>query len=93
MISLTRRAAAVVAAAFATSVVFASSALAYTSDAGEEAGPGMTVAETVAWFVVAPALISGVIWFLWSIPKWRRAAAPATGDNWNPKPSSDVVSR
>ena len=93
MNSLIRRTASVLAAVLATSVVLASSAFAYSSDAGEEAGPGMTVAETVAWFVVAPALISGIIWFLWSIPKWRRSAAPATGDNWNPKPSTDVVSR
>ena len=93
MRSLIRRTAVVVSAGISASVALASSAMAYSTDAGEEAGPGMSVMETVTWFVIAPAVISGVIWFLWSIPKWRRSAAPATGDNWNPKPSNDVVSR
>ena len=93
MSSVIRRTSAVVASSLASSVLLASSVMAYSTDAGEEAGPGMTVMETVAWFVIAPAAISGVIWFLWSIPKWRRSSAPATGDNWNPQPSTDVVSR
>lgn len=70
----------------------ASGVLANMTDAGEETGPGMTALETILWFVVAPAGIWIVTWFLWSIPKWRSANTPKTGDNWNPKPSSDVVS-
>lgn len=72
-------------------VTSTSSAFANIPDAGEETGPGMTVLETILWFVVAPAGIWIVTWFLWSIPKWRNANTPKTGDSWNPKPSSDVV--
>ena len=62
-------------------------------DAGEEAGAGMSALETILWFVVTPATVWIIIWFLWSIPKWRRDNEPKTGDNWNPKPSSDVANR
>lgn len=68
-----------------------SSAFANMPDAGEETGPGMTALETILWFVVAPAGIWIVTWFLWSIPKWRKTNTPKTGDDWNPKPTSDVV--
>lgn len=69
------------------------SALAYTPDAGDEPGPGMTVLETVGFFVLLPLAIWGVIWVLWSIPKWRRDAGPRSGEDWNPIPSKDVVSK
>ena len=47
----------------------------------------LSVLETVGIFVLLPVSIYGVIWLLWSIPKWRRdALAPATGENWNPQP-------
>lgn len=49
------------------------------------AGAGLSVLETVGLFVLAPLSIYGVIWLLWSIPKWRRDA-PSTGENWNPHP-------
>lgn len=75
------------------SLAFATNALAYTTDAGEEAGPGWSVFETVLWFVGAPLGIMATIWLLWSIPKWRRSSAPTTGENWNPQPSSDVAPR
>ncbi len=83
------------AAVIATSsvVTTAVAASAYTVDAGEEAGPGMTFIETVLWFVVAPAATWLVIWFLWSIPAWRKNARPATGSAWDPTPSNDVVNR
>ncbi len=93
MRSFIRRSAVTLSLGVSASLALASSVMAYSNDAGEEAGPGMSVMETVMWFVVAPALISAVIWFLWSIPAWRRSSAPATGDNWNPKPSADVVQR
>ena len=49
---------------------------------------GLSVLETVGIFVLVPVSIYGVIWLLWSIPKWRRdASAPATGENWNPRPA------
>lgn len=52
------------------------------------AGAGLSVLETVGIFVLLPMSIYGVIWLLWSIPKWRRdASAPATGENWNPRPA------
>ncbi len=77
----------------AASVVIAqaSPALAYSMDAGEEAGPGMSVLETLTWFVFAPATIWIVSWFLWSLPKWRRTSAPTTGDKWDPKPSNSLT--
>ncbi len=68
-------------------------AFANIPDAGEETGEGLTALETIMWFVVAPAAIWIIIWFLWSIPKWRRSNTPQTGENWNPKPSSDVVNQ
>lgn len=52
------------------------------------AGAGLSVLETVGIFVLLPVSLYGVIWLLWSIPKWRRdASAPATGENWNPRPA------
>lgn len=52
------------------------------------ADDGMSVLETVGLFVLLPVTIYGVIWLLWSIPAWRRdAAAPRTGEAWNPKPA------
>lgn len=68
-------------------------AFAYTPDAGDEPGTGMTVLETVGFFVLLPLAIWGVIWVLWSIPKWRRDAGPRVGEDWNPIPSKDVVSK
>jgi hypothetical protein len=70
-----------------------SPAFANMTDAGEETGPGMTALETILWFVVTPTVVWLIIWFLWSIPKWRRNNEPKTGENWNPKPSSDVVNQ
>lgn len=70
-----------------------SPAMAYMRDAGDEPGSGMSVLETVGVFVLLPLAIWGVIWLLWSIPKWRRDAGPATGEQWNPQPSRDVVSK
>lgn len=93
MHSVTRRIAAAVFMSVSSTVAFASSALAYTVDAGEEAGPGMSVLETVLWFVALPGALIGLVWFLWSIPAWRRRSTPATGDNWNPQPSSDLVQK
>jgi hypothetical protein len=53
------------------------------------AGDGLSVLETVGIFVLLPASLYGLIWLLWSIPKWRReASAPATGEKWNPRPTS-----
>ena len=53
------------------------------------ADDGLSVAQTVGLFVLAPAGIVGLIWLLWSIPAWRRSAsAPVTGDAWNPAPPS-----
>lgn len=79
-----------------TLVALASSplpALAYARDAGDDPGPGMSVLETVGIFVLLPMGIWGVIWLLWSIPKWSREAGPATGEQWNPQPSRDVVAK
>lgn len=76
--------------AIATSPV---SAMAYQRDAGDEPGAGMSVLETVGIFVLLPLGIWGVVWLLWSIPKWRREAGPATGEQWNPQPSRDVVTK
>lgn len=76
--------------ALATSPLPAS---AYQSDAGDEPGAGMSVLETVGVFVLLPLGIWGVIWLLWSIPKWRRESGPATGEAWDPRPSRDVVPR
>ena len=60
-------------------------------DAGEEPGSALSAMETIIWFAVTPAAVWAIVWFLWSIPKWRRTNEPKTGENWNPKPSSDVV--
>lgn len=68
-------------------------AMAYQRDAGDEPGSGMSVLETVGIFVLLPLGIWGVVWLLWSIPKWSREAGPATGDQWNPQPSRDVVAK
>lgn len=61
---------------------------AYSRDAGDEPGAGMSVLETVGFFVVLPLGIWGVIWLLWSLPKWMRESRPA-GEAWNPVPSRD----
>ena len=75
-----------------SSVIFtATAASANLPDAGEETGQGLTSLETLTWFVLAPLATWVIIWFLWSIPKWRRNATPTTGANWDPKPSSSVV--
>lgn len=75
-------------------VVFtATTASANLPDAGEETGPGMSAFETITWFVLAPLAVWAIIWFLWSIPQWRRNARPVTGDQWDPKPSNSVVNR
>lgn len=68
-------------------------AYAYTPDAGDEPGPGMTVLETVGFFVLLPLAIWGVIWVIWSIPKWRKDSSPSVGEDWNPIPSKDVVQK
>lgn len=93
MHSVTRRIAAAAVVSAASTVAFANAALAYTVDAGEEAGPGMSVLETVLWFIGLPGALIGLVWFLWSIPSWRRNSTPATGDNWNPQPSSELVQK
>lgn len=72
-------------------VAQATPALAHMVDAGEEAGEGMTILETLSWFVFAPAAVWAIVWFLWSLPQWRRQAKPATGENWDPKPSSAIT--
>ncbi|MEY4323643.1 MAG: hypothetical protein RL410_1424 [Actinomycetota bacterium] len=79
--------------AIAASIVLAQAApaLAYSNDAGEEAGQGMSILETLSWFVFAPAAIWAVSWFLWSLPQWRRTSAPTTGDKWDPKPSNSLT--
>jgi hypothetical protein len=84
--------AALMTAIFA-SVTLASSVWAYIPDDGDEVGEGLTVVETLTWFVGFPTIIWLVIWFFWSMPKWRKSARPKTGAEWNPEPSSDVVSR
>jgi heme/copper-type cytochrome/quinol oxidase subunit 2 len=66
-------------------------AFANIPDAGEETGEGLSALETILWFVVTPTVVWVIIWFLWSIPKWRKSNMPQTGENWNPKPSSDVA--
>lgn len=71
----------------------ATPAIANMTDAGEEAGSGLSTLETIIWFAVIPATTWVVVWFLWSIPKWRKNGAPQTGDNWNPNPSSDLVNK
>ncbi len=68
-----------------------SPAMANMVDAGEEPGSALSALETILWFAVLPASVWAIVWFLWSIPKWRRNNEPKTGENWNPKPSSDVV--
>jgi len=60
-------------------------------DAGEEPGAALSAIDTILWFVVTPTAVWAIVWFLWSIPKWRRTNEPKTGENWNPKPSTDVV--
>lgn len=66
-------------------------ALAYARDPGDDPGAGMSVLQTVAVFVVLPLAIWGVIWMLWSIPKWMQGSRPATAETWDPVPSRDVV--
>ena len=69
-------------------VAVASMALAPAPAAAADAGgAALSVLETVGVFVLLPVSIYGVIWLLWSIPKWRREADPsATSDAWNPRP-------
>lgn len=43
-------------------------------DAGEETGPGLSVLETVLWFVALPGAILGTIWFIWALGNWRKSA-------------------
>lgn len=74
-----------------TAIFTATAASANLPDAGEETGPGMTAFETISWFVLAPLATWVIVWFLWSIPQWRRNARPVTGDQWDPKPSTSVV--
>jgi len=57
-------------------------------DAGSEAGEGLSVVQTVFWFVGLPTVMWFVIWLLWSIPKWRRINFPQTGENWDPQPKN-----
>ena len=68
-------------------------AFAYMTDAGEEAGAGLSALETIIWFVGIPVTTWAIVWFLWSIPKWRRNGAPQTGENWNPNPSTDLIQK
>ena len=70
-----------------------SPAIANMPDAGEEPGAGLSALQTITWFVAAPLTVWAIVWFLWSIPKWRKNGAPQTGENWNPNPSSDLVQK
>ena len=87
------RISAIVGLAIAGVFATASASLAYANDAGEQPGTGLTVIETITYFVGLPVAIWVIVWFLWSIPEWRKTARPATGDNWDPKPSSAVTPR
>jgi len=76
------------AIASATGVALASAPAWATEGIAGGAGDGLSVLETFGIFVLLPVSLYGLIWILWSIPKWRRdASAPATGENWNPRPS------
>lgn len=55
-----------------------SAVLANIPDDGSEAGPGMSVLETVLWFVVAPTVIIGFITFIWALSNWRKTALKTT---------------
>jgi hypothetical protein len=68
--------------------LFAMPAQASIPDAGSEAGEGLSVLETVFWFVGLPTVMWFVIWLLWSIPKWRKINFPQTGENWDPQPKN-----
>ena len=57
-------------------------------DAGSEAGEGLSVFDTIIWFIGLPALVWFVIWLLWSMPKWRKINFPQTGENWDPQPKN-----
>jgi hypothetical protein len=60
--------------ALTPSIVFADN----IPDAGTETGPGMSVLETVLWFVVGPSVIIGFITFIWALSNWRKAASKST---------------
>lgn len=68
--------------------LFALPAHAAIPDAGSEAGEGLSIVETVFWFVGLPTVMWFVIWLLWSIPKWRKINFPQTGENWDPQPKN-----
>lgn len=64
------------------------SAFAYITDPGEEAGAGISVLETVLWFVVAPAAVFGVITFIWAMAGWRQRHGAGSIS-----PSNELVQR
>lgn len=50
----------------------ATPANAYMEYSGMEPGPGMSVLQTIATFVLLPIGIFAVVSLLWAIPNWRK---------------------
>ena len=64
--------------------LIAQPAFGYTELQGMETDAGLSVLQTLCIFVGGPVGIFALVWFLWSIPAWRRANKPKSGSEWNP---------
>ncbi len=77
--------------------VLSSPAFAGQRDDGDNPGPGLTVPETLLWFVVVPGATIALIWLVVLAASWARAPRYRPGLSWwadpvwiNGPASSDV---
>ena len=73
----------VITAAAAALLAIPFPASAYNEYSGFEPTEGLSVLQTIAWFVAGPAAVFGAVWFLWSLPKWLRSGKTKEVQPWN----------
>lgn len=77
---------AVITASVPLAAVLTSPAFALTRDDGDDPGPGLTVPETLLWFVVVPGSVIALIWLAVVGASWARAPRYRPGLAWGADP-------
>ena len=67
-------------------VLLTSPAFAANRDDGDNPGPGLTVPETLLWFVVVPGAVIAVIWLAVLAASWSRTPRYRPGLPWSADP-------
>ena len=73
---------AAVIASVPLAAVLTSPAFASNRDDGDNPGPGLTVPETLLWFVVVPGAVIALIWLAVLGASWARAPRYRPGLSW-----------